>query len=271
MRPGVDQMLRPVVGRDREAGRRPRPRASARIRRAASTREARLADALPARRAARHGAAIRRPARPQKPALPARCRTSDVMAAGRRSLGQQRRGDAPSASPLGVDQPNALRLGRGEAAERGGDVVVKRPLARGEAIGPSPVARRRASAPRIRAALRAPACGRAAARAIRSRAAPAPPHRRSRPPRPDRRATNRRSGREITQVPTPIAGWIDLLDMVGARGGEQQRLGMRAPAVDRALHQQIADRLRAVAAAGLARDDHFDPARRAARRRARAT
>src|SRR3546814_7902169 len=33
-----------------------------------------------------------------------------------------------------------------------------------------------------------------------------------------------------------------LLDMIGARRGEQQRLGMRAPAIDGPLHQQVSNR-----------------------------
>ena len=53
-------------------------------------------------------------------------------------------------------------------------------------------------------------------------------------------------------------------DMIGARGGEQQCLGARVPAIVAAFQQQRADRLGAGAAAGLARLDHLQPRRRAA-------
>ena len=46
------------------------------------------------------------------------------------------------------------------------------------------------------------------------------------------------------------------LDMVGTRGGEQQRLDARAPAVGAACHQQVADRLRPRRAARLPRRYH---------------
>ena len=49
-------------------------------------------------------------------------------------------------------------------------------------------------------------------------------------------------------------------DMIGARGGKQQRFGVRAPACDLALHQQGADCLRTVAAARLAGNDDMHAA-----------
>ena len=52
-----------------------------------------------------------------------------------------------------------------------------------------------------------------------------------------------------------------LLDMIGPGGREQQRLAMRAPAPHRTLHQQAANRLRALTAAGLARHQCLDPTR----------
>ena len=55
-----------------------------------------------------------------------------------------------------------------------------------------------------------------------------------------------------------------LVDMVGARGREQQSFGLGAPAGFVAAQQQLADALGAFASARLARHDDVDPARRAA-------
>ena len=66
----------------------------------------------------------------------------------------------------------------------------------------------------------------------------------------------------VAQHPLPAVerGADRLVDMVGARRGEQQGLGARVPARLVALQQQRADRLGIGAAAGLAGDDDRQPA-----------
>ena len=63
---------------------------------------------------------------------------------------------------------------------------------------------------------------------------------------------------------TPLAplqgGANGLLDMIRACGGEEQGFRSSAPAVVGAAQQQLADALRALAAAGLARDEHVKAA-----------
>ena len=62
-----------------------------------------------------------------------------------------------------------------------------------------------------------------------------------------------------THCPFSSAGG-SFADMVGAGGGEQQRFGLRAPAVLASAEQQFADLLGAFATARFAGHDHVEPA-----------
>ena len=53
------------------------------------------------------------------------------------------------------------------------------------------------------------------------------------------------------------------MEVILARGEEEIELGQRAPALGRAVHDQLADRLRTLRAAGLAGDEAVDAALRA--------